>query len=106
MKLIVAAVFALVAFSAFSADLTSTVRSIEESNNAKCDRTFKGPRKCVGLSANIPMGPEFARERREAQENQICTYKVKLTCESNSGRFSKELQVRESRRVEHVTELN
>lgn len=106
MKILVAALLTLSAFSTFASDVRTTVLDLEQIRNAKCTRTYKGFKSCVGLSMNIPSGPEYARARREAEASRVCYYKVKLDCVSNSGDFQVELSVRESINGETVTEMN
>lgn len=91
MKFIVTALIALSSFSAFSADINTTIANIEADKNAVCSRT--------GVSAfNFCTGPE-------TYEARVCWYSVKYSCYSTEGDFKVKLRVKESDRSSKVTKV-
>lgn len=89
MKLLIAFVFSFAAFSAFSADLKSTITEIEADESARCTRTRGSLMNlCSGSVTN--MGGH--------SEMYSCTYTVSYKCSSHTSApdFKVKLRVTES----------
>jgi hypothetical protein len=91
MKTLLFTMIATCSLSAFSADLATTIREVEQDKNAKCSMTSEGQLLCSGrldrhgLKPN-PQSPFYFR---------TCWQNIKFNCVSNENDFTLKARVRE-----------